>query len=80
MWSEEKTKGQLEKINLAITASTARINSYDTEIAKLNNLKATELQEYLKLQGEIRLLEKMLSVGDKNDLPVQFLRSRHKRP
>ena len=70
MWSEEKTKEQLEKINLAITASTARINSYDTEIAKLNNLKATELQEYLKLQGEIRLLEKMLSVGDKNDLPV----------
>ena len=63
MWTEEQTKAQLARSQASLDAVLARVKSYDSEMAKLNELRSQEMQEALRLNGEVRILTKQIE-GD----------------
>jgi hypothetical protein len=65
MWTDEQLKKKLADSVAAIQAVVARINTYSTEINKLNLKKEEEMQEALRLDGEVRILKLQIE-GDKN--------------
>jgi hypothetical protein len=65
MWTEEQLKKKLADSTAHLQAVVAKINNYSTEISKLNLKKEEEMQEALRLDGEVRILAQQVE-GDKN--------------
>jgi prefoldin subunit 5 len=58
MWTEEQIKEQMAKIQSDMNVLGTKINGYDSEISRINGLKNQDLQELLRLDGELRVLKR----------------------
>ena len=60
MWTDEQLRAQIAKVQLDMNTLGTKINGYDSEIGRINGLKNQDLQEILRLDGEMRALKRQL--------------------
>jgi prefoldin subunit 5 len=60
MWTEEQLRAQAAKVQAEMNALGTKISGYDSEINRLSSLKNQDLQELLRLDGEMRALKRQL--------------------
>jgi hypothetical protein len=65
MWTEEQLRKEVVKVQAEMNMLGKKINGYDSEINRITSLKNQDLQEILRLDGEMRALKRQLGEEQK---------------